>query len=64
MPYVDETRQLADLGMVHHVPISTWTGGRKIVQRPAVAKMDVVMKVSLYIKEEAMLCNWESDECA
>ena len=51
MVHVNKTRQLADLGMVHHVLTSTWTGGRQIVQRPAVAKMDVVVKVSLYIKE-------------
>ena len=64
MPYVDETGQFADLGMVHGVSISTWTDGRQIVQRPAVAKMDVVMKVRFYIKEEAMFCNWESGEGA
>ena len=62
MPHVNEIRQLADLGMVHCVPISTGKKGRQIVQRPAVAKMDVVMKVILYIKKDAMLCNWESGE--
>ena len=54
MPHVDETRQFADLCMVHSVSISTWTDGRQIVQMPAIAKMNVVMKVSFYIKEEAM----------
>ena len=60
MPHVDQTGQFADLSMVHEVPSSKWTDGRQIVQRSAVAKMDVVMKVRFYIKEEAMLCNWES----
>ena len=62
MPHVNKTRQFADLGMVHTV--STWTDGRQIVQRPAVAKTDVVIKVTFYIKEEALLCNCESGECA
>ena len=61
---VDEIRQFADLGMVHSLSISTWTDGGQIVQRTALAKKDVVMKVSFFIKEEAMLCNWESGECA
>ena len=54
----------ADLGMVQGVSISTWTDGRQIIQRPAVAKMNVVMKVSFYNKEEAVSVHEPPFSCA
>jgi hypothetical protein len=55
--HVDEAGQLADLRVIDGEIGTAWAGRWEIVERPTVAQTDVIVKVRLYIKEEAVLGN-------